>query len=623
MKGPALALALALAMLAVLALAPATATARSPVRALAFAGAASPVLAELRAQLGANLRVDRATSRRLRRNRRYRLLILDGDALSPSALARRGRAINRYMDGHGWVLALDVRRGHLARALDRLTGLSVRPVTGGRSARVFLFRHARVGRLPAVVTLRAPRLRPRGALQLPPSGRHQAVVDQAARIAGRLRARLLRPRVGLPARGRVRLTSGGDGAPVEALHKIYLHTEVSSAVPGPAYFGNNAPQPGITPPTRGQQTVTWTANHQFDAYLDNSASHPDGNFQVVTYNLDAHYAPLKPTEKFQFMDDQFQVGSDYYNLERAWWTGYVTASVAPDPATDAKLTWQGNNPSTPNEETTYSSGQEFEVGFSATAEGPALSASYTVNNEAEHSVPDWGVTSDTSGNDLEWEFSARNACDVRPDTYSPGNCAAGGFRLPVRPNELSLGDLSIAASGRWETKGVLEPGSGQLTFALRTPVTLADVVCPYWGILVCDQRWGLNLDRFETGPPAVTYTLDVSDVVPVGVKSLRLAPNPANGAANEPVTGTVTLERPAPVETNIKVFSDDPNATLPLPVQGAPGVTQDSVTIHEGESSATFRINTNANDLPKGATETADITAFYTEPTTQQLRVKG
>jgi hypothetical protein len=111
--------------------------------------------------------------------------------------------------------------------------------------------------------------------------------------------------------------------------------------------------------------------------------------------------------------------------------------------------------------------------------------------------------------------------------------------------------------------------------------------------------------------------------VPVGLKPLTLSPNPADGAWNQPVTGTVTLERTAPVQTNIKVFSDDPNATLPLPVQGAPGVTQDSVTIPEGESSATFRINTNNNDLPKGETDTADITAFYTDPTIAQLRVKG
>jgi hypothetical protein len=623
MRRPVLLLALGVSLLAILAVPPAASGAPRPVRALVLREATSPVLGELRAQLGANLQVDRATSRRLRQSRRYRLLIVDGDALSPAELARRRRAIDRYMDRRGWVLGLDIRRGHFARAIDRLTRVSVRPATGGHSARVFLFRHARVGRVPATVTLRAARLNPLGSAQLSPSGREEALADNTARIAAMVRARLLRPRTGLPPAPSVRLTSGDDGIPAEALHKLWPHTEANAGVvPKPAYFSSNPPPSGVTPPSPGSQTVTWTMNHVFDAYLDNSPSHPDGNFQVVTYNLDGHLAPKKPNEKFQYMDDTFRVGLSDLNLERAWWTGLVDVSVTPDAATDEKLTWQANAPATPNEETTYTSGQEFEVGISATEEGPAVSASYTVNNESEHTVPDWGVVSDSSGNTLDWEFSARNACDVRT-TSPPSACAAGATLLPVRPNELSLGDLSIATSGRWRTKEPLEPGNGTLNFKLATPVTLADTVCPFYGVGACDQRWGIYVDKLQTGPPDINYTLDASDVVPVGLKPLTLSPNPADGASNQPVTGTVTLERNAPVQTNIKVFSDDPNATLPLPVQGAPGVTQDSVTIPEGESSATFRINTNNNDLPKGATETADITAFYTDPTIAQLRVKG
>jgi hypothetical protein len=608
--------------LAILAFTPAASTARPPIRALAFHDAASPVLGELRAQLGANLDVDRATPKRLRQRRRYRLLILDGDALTPAELARRRRAINRYMDGRGWVLALDVRRGHFARALDRLTRLSVRPTSGGTSARLFLFRHALVGRVPATVTLRAARLSPFGSAQLPPSGREKALADHTARLARLVSARLLRPSTGLPQPPRVQLTSGDDGIPEEALHKLWLHTEAGSAVPKPAWFSVNTPGLGTTPPTPGSQTVTWTVNHQFDAYLDNSPSHPDGNFQVLTYNLDANFAPKRPNEKFQYMDDQFHVGLDYWNLERAWWTGLVDVSVTPDAATDGKLTWQANAPATPNEETTYTSGQEFEVGISASEEGPALSASYTVNNETEHTVPDWGVVSDTSGNDLDWEFSARNACDVRP-TSTPAACTSGANLIPVRPNELSLGNLSIAASARWQTKQPLEFGNGKLNFTLDTPVTLADTVCPYYGIGVCDQRWGLFVDRINTGPTAINYALDASDVVPVAVKSLTVAPNPADGASNQPVTATITLERAAPVQTNVKVFSDDGNATLGTPVNNAPGVYEDTVSIPEGESSATVQINTNANGLKKGQIETADITAFYAEPTTVQLRVKG
>jgi hypothetical protein len=79
----------------------------------------------LGAHMGRGLIISRATSQRVRQNRRYRLLIVDGDTMSPAALARHRRAIDRYLDGGGRVLALDVRPGHFARALNRLTGMSV------------------------------------------------------------------------------------------------------------------------------------------------------------------------------------------------------------------------------------------------------------------------------------------------------------------------------------------------------------------------------------------------------------------------------------------------------------------------------------------------------------------
>jgi hypothetical protein len=233
MRQSVLPLALGVLLPAILAIPPAASGAPRPVRALVLRDAASPVLGELRGQLGARLQVDRATSRPLRQSRRYRLLIVDGDALSPAELARRRRAIDRYMDRRGWVLALDVRRGHFARAIDRLTRVSVRPATGGHSARVFLFRHARVGRVPATVTLRAARLNPVGSAQLPPSPREKALADNTARIAAMLRARLLRPRTGLPPAPSVHLTSGGDGIPAEALHKLWPHTEANAGVVRP------------------------------------------------------------------------------------------------------------------------------------------------------------------------------------------------------------------------------------------------------------------------------------------------------------------------------------------------------------------------------------------------------
>ena len=110
-------------------------------------------------------------------------------------------------------------------------------------------------------------------------------------------------------------------------------------------------------------------------------------------------------------------------------------------------------------------------------------------------------------------------------------------------------------------------------------------------------------------------------MIPVGVHSLTLDPNPADGSKNQVVKGTVTLARAAPVRTTVTLYADNANATLPVPL--GDGVSEGSVTIPEDDKSATFSLNTNDNDLPKGATSTVDITAFYTEPTTAQLNVRG
>jgi hypothetical protein len=602
-----------------MALAPAGASAARPIRALTFTHANSPVLDRLRSQLGSRLRIARATPERLRHKRRYRLLIIDGDTMSPARLARRRRQIDRYLDGGGRVLALDVGPGHFSRALDRLTRFSVRPKgvapSGGRSSRAFLFRQAVVGGVPTVAMLDAPSLEPMGAERLAPSARREAAADQAGRVAGLIRARL-QPGAGLPSPPDVSNTTGDDGPPPEALHTSWpLTYALSSVPPQPAYYQQVAPDAGITAPTPGNQTVSWTVTHQFDVYLDNSPTHPEGNHQVIAYNLSLQTAPKYPSEKFAFMDDpfQFSVGQSRY-LERGWWTGLVDVDVNPDAATNGEITWQNNAPATPDEETTYSSGQTFEVGVSVTKEGPALSGSYTVSNDQEHTVPDWGVVSNSAGNHLNWEFSARNNCDVRPN--GAGNCFATSDLTPVRPNDLSLGNLSLAASGLWNTNTVLQPGNGNVSFALNTPITLADTVCAVWFVGTCkpDNPDGRFVRTAVTGPTAATYSFDASDVVPVGIQSLTLSPNPADGGTNQMVTGTVTLTRPAPIQTTIKLFSDFENATLPTPL--GDGVSTGTVTFNPGDQTQTFQINTNANDLDKGEHVTADITAFYAEPTT-------
>jgi hypothetical protein len=384
------------------------------------------VLTQLRAQLGPSLRIQHATRERMRERHRHRLLIVDGDTLTPAELAGRRRAIRRYANGGGWVLGLDVGRGHLNRTFDRITGLSMDKA--GRKDRVFMFRHATVNGAPTALIMHSPARPPQGAGSLSTARQSIAGAQHTIRMAGLIRTRLRHPKTGLAAPAQASVTAGDDDdPPTEALHRTWSVNEQSppSVAPPYAFFADPSgnPQVGVSPPAPGQQTISWSITHQFDLYLDNSPTHPDGNYQVLFYTLDGNVAPKKPNEKFQYMDDQFHVGAYWVNLERAWWTGMVEASVTPVSDSDEKIAWQASEPSTPNESTEYSSGQSFEIGISGTEEGPAVAASYTVKNDKTYEVPDWAVTAKTAGNDLSWELSARNACDIRPDTFSPEGAA--------------------------------------------------------------------------------------------------------------------------------------------------------------------------------------------------------
>jgi hypothetical protein len=606
----------------------APADARPPVRGLVYERAASPVLGELRAQLGHKLRLTPVTRARLRRNRRYRLLVLDGHSLSPAALARRRRAIGRYMDRGGWVLALDVGPGHFARTLDRLTRFNIGGA--GRSSRAFLFRDAVVHGHPSVIMLDTPRLGANGTTAASAATHRGVVGDQAAEVAYLMRARLLRPATGVDPPD-----PGEQDVPDYLQHRQWNYTLSDAQGVQAAYWNDTHLCSGLEcfidrvlgVPAQGHQTANWVMNHTFDVYLDNAAGDPGGDFQVVTYNLDGEFNPKRPDEQFAFMYESFPLrgaGGPTAFLERAWWTGAVDVGVTPDSATDGKLTLQATAPATPDATTQYTSGDEFSVGFSYDpSEGPGFESSYKVSNVQTHTVPDWGVANLSAGNALAWEFSARNACDIRGPHYSRGACFSLGLNAdelgqPVLPNELSRSQLQLAATGRWRTKQLLaDSASGTLTFSLPSRVQIEDTYCPPpfldFGCTDWVPAWT------TTGPPTQSYTIDVSDVVPVGIKGVTVAPNPVDGSANQKAAGTVTLASPARIPTTVVIFSDIRNAIVGPPTGS--GVSRTTVSIPAGQTQATFPILTNANRISPGGSATAQITAFYGTATTTQLRV--
>jgi len=622
--------------------------ARGAPRVLVVKHAANPVLGALRQRFGGQLQVDRSSvphrsKAAPHRLGYYNLLVLDGDNLSSRQMAR-ARLLSRFAASGRWVLAFDLRPADFRRALRHQTGFWAR--AGGPKRRVFLFRRTMVGGSPEVQMIEAPRLAPQASGSLSKRRRRRAASLATQRVAGMIAAALHGKVPGqgasstAPPSGSLASSSGDAAIPPELQHIGWSFTQVGQAkLPGGYWSVKKGSETLTAVPPPGSQTANWRITHNFDVYLDNSEGHPQGNSQIISYELSGEFSPKLPHESFVQMFRTFGVGLEDKFLERAWWTGIFEDMATPMAETSRLLQWKASEPSTPNAETNYSSGSSFKVGFSASNKGAGANASYTVSNEQGYSIPNWGVENQGSGNDLAWRFGARSskegACDARPEYYKRDGC----FRecllcdgTPVLPSGLSLGQFQPHASGRWKTKSVLKPGT-KLRFGVEPKAAVVQTVCTEWALGECRAvdnagRIRPDLSRKFNRYPVITLAkqgptideIDAGAVVPIPVKSLSFSHNPADGSVKEPVTGTVELARPAAMDTHVIVYSNNPNAVAGSPIDGGPG-SQRTIVIPEGKARGEFKILTNDNQLKPGEHTTAAITVFYSEPTTKQLRI--
>jgi hypothetical protein len=90
----------------------------------------------------------------------------------------------------------------------------------------------------------------------------------------------------------------------------------------------------------------------------------------------------------------------------------------------------------------------------------------------------------------------------------------------VLPNELSLGQIELNVSGRWNTKTLLsDPTSGTLRFTPTANVQLVDTYCEnFVAIFGCAGHTpGSTSVTAEPPPGPTTYQVSAADVVPVGI----------------------------------------------------------------------------------------------------------
>jgi hypothetical protein len=625
---------------------PGPAHAAGDLDAVVLEGARSPALQALRSVTG----LDTTRRSRVRRldARRYDMVVVDGDRLTAGELRRRP-ALDDFLAAGRWIAAVDMAPRDLD-ALRTYTGFDVADGRGDRSE-LFAFRVARVRGTPTVEMIDSGPYAQPGTGRLGDRRRAAIRRDHVRRVARIVEREVGRDGAAAKVKERPSCPPLDPPASPELQHVDFCYVDAGEA-PLPGGYWTEKANPywvewASSSHQPGRQTATWTMTHRFDVFLDNSSRSGANGAQTVYYRLNGQFAPKRDDEDFFRSDrraDKITNGQGIFP-ERAWWTAMIEPRVIPKPATRDKLDWKAGDPRNANQETSYSSSEEFSVGFNASGAagnlqnvangGGGFSISYTTGKSKTQSIPDWGVENRGTGPDLRWRFSARHPCDARSTPAAVGDRAfqkscfaaptsgAISYDQPAKPPALSLGQNQVEASGRWETTKNLDGADGALTFTLATPVTLYDTFCvPYLfdsAFLVHDPCFVKRLREATLGEPD-DVTINAGIVNPVPIKDVKLAPNPADGGKREKVTGTIELERKAQIPVTVRIFSNKGNADVGTPVGS--DVTQDTVTIDPGQSTGTFTVLTNDNGLDKDHPHvTATISAFYTRPVRTQLTI--
>jgi hypothetical protein len=626
--------------------------------ALVLGGAASPGLAALRDV--ANLDTTPRAETGAVDPQRYDMLVVDGDQLTPDALRTRP-ALEDFVAAGRWIAAFDLGPRDLD-ALATYTGFDVADREHSDRSEMFVFRVGKVEGTPTVEMVNSGPYAQPGTARLGDRRRKEVRQDHLLRVA-RIVDREVTPEGGKGKLAAIEPKSVPctplDPAPSSELQHVgYCYTVTGVQPPPSGHWGEKSDPWWAdwwkSDHAPGKQTTSWVMNHRFDVFLNSDPTHTNGLFQTVSYELNGNFSPKQPNENFFRMNRPNDymytgwgapTGTEPWIVERAWWTGQIGDQVVPSTETDKRLTLLKNHPETPNAETSYSSGEDFSIGFNGTAgnlqnvAGGGVSLNYGINNSKSYSIPDWGVQNLGASNSLFWLFSARQPCNTTTAANSPGDCfetyapthqspcPRSPFIspcFPADPKPLSKGQAAIHTFGSWRTADLLGGSDGQLTFNVATPIRIVDTYCDAVWHSWCDPL-GAAPARYRSenvGPGPQDFKIDASVVNPVPIKELKLSPNPANGAKSEDVTGTVVLEKPARIPVTVKLYSDSDNAKLGAPLPGVTHGSQNELTIDPGKASATFTVRTNDNQLSPGGHTTATISAFYSQATSQPLRIE-
>ncbi len=507
----------------------------------------------------------------------YDVIIFDGDAHTPEAV-RAEPLVAQALRAGKWMLGLDITEAHKTLGLGDFTlGVS----KGSSPAYATRVQQDAAGR-HAVDVFEFPN--PDATLMVDDEGPANTAVQtaQKAKLDPETFVKALVSHLTSPA---VQPAQAGGTIPAGLIY---------------ATFNYSYPVPWTrtgTGRTGNSQNLQVTANYTATVFLNNK-NNPQGDFQYVLIDTDVSANPTGGTGNFANMfakTPEHQCPGCAYD-EIAWFQDGLTVDIGP--ADDLGWTLGDTSPETVNGETSVTTAVNFNIGFNQTEGG---STDFGYSNAVTRNITDWQVTDNSSGIDSQWYYRSQYPYDS--DAYwdcGSQEIYADGCYLNA-PNDLSLYTMQLHTQAVWSTPSVL---SDWVTFNTTTKQHIVDLYCNEDVSFACQD----NRYKGTTLTIAPSFQVNMAAVVPIAISSVTFDSNPAT--AGEQVTGTVTLASPAQVDTTVSLQSNSVNATV-LP----------TVTVRQGQTSATFQIETNANNLSSGQSTTATIDAFYAQNFQAQLTV--
>ena len=287
-------------------------------------------------------------------------------------------------------------------------------------------------------------------------------------------------------------------------------------------------------------------------------------------------------------------GNTFVTNDIGWFqvaVGHVVSAV-----NASRFGFVSDAPQNSNGQAQVTTGISFTISFTTPLSNNPVSATYT--DSVTYDVWQWNVV---NADFASWSWQNQDPWKYGNTTWGRGY--GGGvqgddeFRVP---NELAMGLLMADTKAVFQTTRLLDTVE---TFQDTTTVSYLNVWSSYFDPIY---------HQYVELPLSSSWQINMGAVIPVPIAAVTFAPDPVNAAAVNQTTGTVTLSAPAPMDTIVYLQSNSQNATV-LP----------SVTVPQGQTSATFQVLVNTNDIAPGGSTVATLLASNAVASQAQLTVRN